>query len=121
MLARVLHQKVNENLNKQRIKAGNDKSRGESASQMGQLERAFKRELDSMENQKACLGGAKLEAQLGKTIDIMKEVEKVEKIYKRMKAKLAALIEQEKGWQKSAFVDEYFWKRSLNHAPPHIL
>ena len=72
-LARVLHQKVNENLNKQRVEAG------ESASQMGQLERAFKRELDSMENQRACLGGAKLEAQLGKTIDIMKEVEKASK------------------------------------------
>ena len=114
MLARVLHQKVNENLNKQRVEAG------ESASQMGQLERAFKQELDSVENEKACLGGAKLEAQLGKTIDIMKEVEKVEKIYKRMKAKLAALIEQEKGLQESSVVEKYFWKRNLNHSPSHI-
>ena len=99
-LARVLHKKVNENLNKQRIKARNGKIRGESALRMGRLEMAFRGELDAVENQKACLGGAKLEAQLGKAIDIMKEVERAEKIHKRMEAKLAALMEQEEGLQK---------------------
>ena len=98
-LARVL----NQNLNKQRKKARNGKIRGESASQIemaSQLGRAFTRDLKLVEKGKACLGGTELEGQLSKALDIMKDVESVEKIHTRMEAKLAALLEQEEGLEK---------------------
>merc|ERR1712108_37421 len=102
-LARILDQKFNQNLNKQRIKARNGKIRGEPASQLkmaSQLEMAFKGKLNTVERQKACLGGAELEAQLGKAIDIMKDVDSLEKMRTRVEAKLAALLSQEGGLQK---------------------
>ena len=64
---------------------------------MGRLEMAFKRELNEVENQEVCLGGAELEVQLERAIDIMKEVERLEKIQTRMEAKLGALVDREKG------------------------
>ena len=79
-LARTFAQKLNQNLSKQRIKGRNGKIRGESESRMGQMAAAFAkfdRKLNEMETQGVCLGdqsshgGAELEAQLEKAIDIM--------------------------------------------------
>ena len=105
-LARTFAQKLNQNLSKQRIKGRNGKIRGESESRMGQMAAAFAkfdRKLNEMETQGVCLGdqsshgGAELEAQLLEVIDIMKDVERVENIRTRIKAKMGAVIEKEKG------------------------
>ena len=99
-LARDLNQKFKQYLNKQRVKARNGKIKGESASRMGQIKmalkllKAFKRQLNTVEG---CLGGAELEAQLEKAIDIMNDVDRVKKIHTKMEAKLGKLIEKEKG------------------------
>ena len=67
---------------------------------MGQIKmalkllKAFKRQLNTVEG---CLGGAELEAQLEKAIDIMKDLDRMEKIQATMKAKLGKLMEKEKG------------------------
>ena len=87
-LARDLNRRLNQDLKKQRTKARNGKIRGESASWMRRMEMAFKWESNAVAKLKVCLGGAELEAQLEKAIDIMKDLDRMEKIQESMKAKL---------------------------------
>ena len=59
--------------------------------QSDQLIEVLKKKLKRMEKQKTCIGGPEVEVRLVKTLDIMRDMEKVEKIKNRMRAKVAAL------------------------------
>ena len=59
--------------------------------QSDQLIEDLKKKLKKMEKQKTCIGGPEVEVRLIKTLDIMRDMEKVEKIKNRMRAKVAAL------------------------------
>ena len=59
--------------------------------QFDQLIEDLKKKLKRMEKQKTCIGGPEVEVRLVKTLDIMRDMEKVEKIKNRMRAKVAAL------------------------------
>ena len=65
-------------------------------------EEGFEEQLKNIENQKDCVGGAEVEEQLVKMIDIVRDMKMVEKIENRMKAKISAVIEEEEGLQKGA-------------------
>ena len=59
--------------------------------QSDQLIEVLKKNLKRIKKQKTCIGGPKVEVRLVKTLDIMRDMEKVEKIKNRMRAKVAAL------------------------------
>ena len=59
--------------------------------QSDQLIEVLKKKLKKMEKQKTCVGGPEVEVRLIKTLDIMRDMEKVEKIKNRMRAKISAL------------------------------
>ena len=59
--------------------------------QSDQLIEDLKKKLKRMEKQKTCIGGPEVEVRLVKTLDIMRDMEKVEKIKNRMRAKVSAL------------------------------
>ena len=59
--------------------------------QFDQLIEDLKKKLKNMRKQKTCVGGPEVEVRLVKTLDIMRDMEKVEKIKNRMRAKVAAL------------------------------
>ena len=59
--------------------------------QFDQLIEDLKKKLKNMRKQKTCVGGPEVEVRLIKTLDIMRDMEKVEKIKNRMRAKVAAL------------------------------
>ena len=59
--------------------------------QSDQLIEDLKKNLKRMKKQKTCIGGPEVEVRLIKTLDIMRDMEKVEKIKNRMRAKVAAL------------------------------
>ena len=59
--------------------------------QSDQLIEVLKKKLKRMEKQKTCIGGPEVEVRLVKTLDIMRDMEKVEQIKNRMRAKVAAL------------------------------
>ena len=59
--------------------------------QSDQLIEVLKKKLKRMEKQKTCIGGPEVEVRLVKTLDIMRDMEKVEKIKNRMRAKISAL------------------------------
>ena len=59
--------------------------------QSDQLIEDLKKKLKNMKKQKTCVGGAEVEVPLVKMLDIMRDMEKVEKIKNRMRAKVAAL------------------------------
>ena len=59
--------------------------------QSDQLIEVLKKKLKKMEKQKTCIGGPEVEVRLVKTLDIMRDMEKVEKIKNRMRAKVSAL------------------------------
>ena len=59
--------------------------------QFDQLIEDLKKKLKRMERQKTCIGGPEVEVRLIKTLDIMRDMEKVEKIKNRMRAKISAL------------------------------
>ena len=60
-------------------------------SQLDHLIEGFEEQLENIEKQKDCVGGAEVEVRLVKTLDIMRDMEKVEKIKNRMRAKISAL------------------------------
>ena len=59
--------------------------------QSDQLIEDLKKKLKNMRKQKTCVGGPEVEVRLVKTLDIMRDMEKVEQIKNRMRAKVAAL------------------------------
>ena len=59
--------------------------------QSDQLIEVLKKNLKRIKKQKTCIGGPKVEVRLVKTLDIMRDMEKVEKIKNRMRAKVSAL------------------------------
>ena len=71
-------------------------------SQLDHLIEGFEEQLENIEKQKDCVGGAEVEEQLVKMIDIVRDMEMVEKIENRMKAKISTVIEEEEGLQKGA-------------------
>ena len=59
--------------------------------QFDQLIEDLKKKLKNMRKQKTCVGGPEVEVPLVKMLDIMRDMEKVEKIKNRMRAKVSAL------------------------------
>ena len=62
--------------------------------QSDQLIEDLEKKLKKMEKQKTCVGGPEVEVRLIKTLDIMRDMEKVEKIKNRMRAKVSALTKE---------------------------
>ena len=83
-------------------------------------EEGFEEQLENIEKQKDCVGGAEVETQLVKMIDIVKDMEMVEKIENRMNAKISAVIEEEKGLQKGANGGNDYLLFGLLHHGLHV-
>ena len=62
--------------------------------QFDQLIEDLKKKLKNMKKQKTCVGGAEVEVPLVKMLDIMRDMERVEKIKNRMRAKFSALTKE---------------------------
>ena len=71
-------------------------------SQLDHLIEGFEEQLENIEKQKDCVGGAEVEEQLVKMIDIVRDMKMVEKIENRMNAKISTVMEEEELLQKGA-------------------
>ena len=90
MLARLLLSVQIRQATKQR-RNGMGKLTDSQLEQFDQLIEDLKEKLKNMRKQKTCVGGPEVEVPLVKMLDIMRDMEKVEKIKNRMRAKVAAL------------------------------